>query len=191
MPCFVICNLGCKIYSVNTIICHITMFNFKLSFLKYINCTSEINMAPKILPLTLMLWWRELGNLSALTLAMWHWLDCKQQRKGCQVVGLEKPGGGRALLHFTGTHQTVTQQVFAPYSDKAKCQPFGSSHITVFICGGLATLYILFVNEDFNALLDHADTRIESCSWLAYYLLRSEQMLAGLWDRKSRNIISE
>lgn len=43
-------------------------------------------------------------------------------------------------------------------------------HIAVFVCRALASLDVLLVDKNLNALLDHADTRVESGFGLVDYL---------------------
>ena len=39
-----------------------------------------------------------------------------------------------------------------------------SRYVAVLICGRLAAFDVLFVYQDFNTLLNHADTRVKSSS---------------------------
>lgn len=76
--------------------------------------------------------------------------------------------GGTGLLSPTGAHQMGMAMTSQLHQEKVSCD------VTVFICRCLAALDVLFVYQNFYALLNHADTGIEPGSWLADYL----------WDRQ-------
>lgn len=72
---------------------------------------------------------------------------------------------------FPQEHTKQWQQ-WSPYNHT--CRIATSCYITVFICRGLASLYVLFVYQNFNTLLNHADTRVKPSSWLANYLQKKD-----------------
>lgn len=77
--------------------------------------------------------------------------------------------GGTGLLFPTGTHQMVTAMTSHPHWRRAT-----SRYVAVFICWRLAAFNVLFVYENFNTLLNHADTRIKPSSWLANHLCKRD-----------------
>lgn len=72
---------------------------------------------------------------------------------------------------FPQEHTKQWQQ-WSPYNHT--CRIATSCYITVFVCRGLASLYVLFVYQHFNTLLNHADTGVKPSSWLANYLQKKD-----------------
>ena len=74
--------------------------------------------------------------------------------------------GGTGLPSPTGTHRTLT----ATTSSHRRRRSAASRDVAVLIRGRLAAFDVLFVYQDFNTLLNHADTRVKPSSWLANHL---------------------
>lgn len=96
----------------------------------------------------------------------WHWWCCKQQKK----QGLPKWPimEAQQARFFSPTGHTKQWQQWSPYN--RTCRVLTSCYIAVFVCWGLAPFNVLFVYQDFDTLLNHADTWVKPSSWLANYL---------------------
>lgn len=93
------------------------------------------------------------------------------------VVNSRKTGAAKwpimeAQACLVPQEHTKQWQQWSPYNHT--CRTATSCYITVFICRGLASLYVLFVYQDFNTLLNHADTWVKPSSWLANYLQKKD-----------------
>lgn len=73
---------------------------------------------------------------------------------------------------FPQEHTKQWQQ-WSPYNHT--CRIATSCYITVFVCRGLASFYVLFVYQNFNTLLNHADTWVKPSSWLANHLQKKDK----------------
>lgn len=125
----------------------------------------------KVLRNVIMTWARDNYRLfSSLMLMTWHWWCCKQQKK----QGLPSDQLWRHYRPaFFPTEHTKQRQKQSPYSHI--CRILNSCYIAVLVCRGLAPFNVLFVYQNFNTLLNHADTWVKPSSWLANYLCKGEK----------------
>lgn len=148
----------------------------------------------KVLRNVIMTWARDIYRLfSSLTLKMWHWWCCKQQKK--QELPSDQLWRHHRPAYFPHrTHQAETEMI----SLQLYLQNINSCYVAVLICRGLAPFNVLFVYQNFNTLLNHADTWVKPSSWLANYLCKGEKkenlmkMLPNErrwgWGRKLQNL---